>query len=271
MQALSKSALKRIRSLKTAKGRQRHGLFIAEGLRLVAAALDAEAPVVQVLVREDSRSKEGIERLVDSIVEAGTPPVAIVSERDWPQVATTVHSQGIVAVVRMPGWPEKAAWRSGLMLALSGVRDPGNLGTIWRAAAWFGADRLVLGGDCVEPHNPKVVRGTMGGIFHVPCEPVEDLTNWLAAARAAGFRILAADVRGDLEDWPANVAEAVLVLGGETEGLGSAVYRVVQDTIRIPRWGAGDSLNVAMAACILLDRWRRATGEATRSNEGGPA
>lgn len=255
MISLSKSAIRRIRSLQNPKGRKEHQLFVAEGARLVEAALEAHAPVELIVLTEGFLQTEIGKRALsqDSI------PVATVGEEVFRRLSSTEHPQGVLCTVRMPGWPQEAPWKSGLMLALGNVRDPGNLGTIWRTAAWFGVERIVLGSGCVDPHNPKVVRATMGGLFYVPGEPVEDLANWLAAARAAGFRIIAADVRGELDEWPTDLGEAVLVAGGETHGLSSRVTRIVETTIRIPRWGAGDSLNVAMAVSILLDRWRRAT------------
>ncbi|MDZ7372467.1 MAG: RNA methyltransferase [candidate division KSB1 bacterium] len=257
MEELPKAELRRLRSLRNEKGRQEYRLFLAEGYRLVDAALDASAPVLRVLMTEAfSASPEG--RALGRKAEAKAIATAVVSENTFAQIATTTHTQGVLAVVRTPGWPDQAPWKSGLMVALSNVRDPGNVGTIWRAAAWFGADRIILGKGCVDPHNPKVVRATMGGLFYVPCEPVEDLANWLAAARAAGYKVFAADVQGETDHWPAEAPEVVLVAGGETEGLSPQIRRVVETTIRIPRWGAGDSLNVAMAVSILLDRWRQA-------------
>jgi TrmH family RNA methyltransferase len=264
MQQLGKAELKRLRALKTEHGREQHRLFVAEGYRLVRAALEASAAVTRIVMTpEFAHSSAGKELSQLALGDKGIP-LTIVEERVFRDIAATTHAQGVAAIVRMPGWPSRAPWQSGLTVALYRVRDPGNLGTIWRSAAWFGADRLVLSKGCVDPHNPKAVRATMGGIFYVPCEPVEDLANWLAAARAAGYRILAADVRGESDRWPADAKEAVLVAGGETEPLDPSVLRVVETTLRIPCWGAGDSLNVAMAVSILLDEWRRSQGDQLR-------
>ncbi|NOZ57806.1 MAG: RNA methyltransferase [Calditrichaeota bacterium] len=254
---LSKAALKRYRALKTSKGRREAGLFLAEGVRLCEEAFEAHAPVRELLCTEEVTQNPRGQALLAKADSAGVR-IRCVDARSFAQVADTQHSQGVVAVVEMPGWPERPRWASGLTLGVDNVRDPGNLGTVWRSAAWFGVERLLLSRGCVDPHNPKVVRASMGGLFYVPAGVGIDLEEQVAAVQAHGGSVLVAAADGEQEDWPADVREPILlVVGGEAEGVSEAVQKQADHRVRIRRWGAGESLNVAVATSILLANWRR--------------
>ena len=140
--------------------------------------------------------------------------------------------------------------------------DPGNLGTILRTAGWFGARGVLLGRGCVDPFNDKVVRATAGSLFHVPLIGDVDLPVTLGAARAAGFRVVVADAAGaiDLPDWRPP-GRSIIVLGSETHGPSPSVRAAADLAVRVPRFGRGESLNVAIAAGILLAHARITSGE----------
>ena len=140
-----------------------------------------------------------------------------------------------------------------MVLALDGVSDPGNVGTVIRTADWFGVEAVLLGGDCVELHNPKLVRATMGALFRVPTYEVENVAAELARLRSSGFEIFAAAADGDTrwDAWTSNRRRA-LVLGSEAEGVSDEARAVGAKSLAIPRKGGGESLNVAIAAGIFL-------------------
>lgn len=152
-------------------------------------------------------------------------------------------------------------WSPGhrLVLALDGVADPGNLGTILRTADWFGAAGVVLSPGCVDPFNEKVVRSTVGSLFHLPVVSDIHLPDALREARSAGFAVVVADVKGAiaLDDWRPP-ARSLLVLGSESQGVSTAVAELADVAVSIPRHGQAESLNVAVAAGILLQHSRRA-------------
>ncbi len=254
MTRVTKKQLALLRSLDTRRGRDETGLFLAEGLRLCAEMASAGAPAELVLTTEAARAKPEVAAVLARFEAAGTA-VVLGEPHDVERVSDTVHSQGIVAAARRRETsPEALSFGArAVVVALDAVADPGNVGTVIRTAAWFGADAVLAGRGGADPLNPKVVRATMGGIFHLPvCRDV-DLGAALPALRRAGFRIAAADVDGAPEwrSWAASPRVALL-LGGEARGIEPSLLAQADVRIAIPRRGAGESLNVAVTAGILL-------------------
>jgi len=143
-----------------------------------------------------------------------------------------------------------------LVVVLEEVRDPGNLGTIIRAADAAGADAAILTGRTVDLYNPKVVRSTTGSLFHVPVAVGAALSDVVARARAAGLQVLAADIKG--EDLLAARNENVLaeptawVFGNEARGLGPEDLALVDRVVTVPIYGSAESMILAAAASVCL-------------------
>ena len=245
---LTRAEVEEFRALRRKEGRATAGQFLLEGWRALVEATDA--PIECIAVRADALSRPELEPL-----RARGVPIREASERDLHRISATEQSQGVVARVRMVASDVAALFRPGdaLLLALDAVGDPGNLGTILRTAAWFGARGVLLGRGCVDPFNDKVVRATAGSLFHVPLVSEVDLPAALVEARAAGYQVVVADAGGavPLTDWrPAR--RCAIVLGGETHGASPNVRAAVDLAVGVPRFGRGESLNVAIAAGILL-------------------
>ena len=134
------------------------------------------------------------------------------------------------------------------------VRDPGNLGTIIRAADAAGADAVILTGRTVDPYNPKVVRSTTGSLFHLPVAVSVDLASVIERAHGAGLRIVAADVGG--EDFLAHrqslASPTAWLFGNEARGLEQSALDLVDLSLRLPIYGSAESLNLATAASVCL-------------------
>jgi RNA methyltransferase, TrmH family len=136
------------------------------------------------------------------------------------------------------------------------VRDPGNAGTIIRAADAAGADAVVLTGRSVDPYNPKVVRSTTGSLFHVPVSVGVSLGDAVSRAKALGYTVLAADVSGD--DLPDVRADGMLdgptawVFGNEARGLTTEDLALVDRAVKVPIYGKAESMNLATAASVCL-------------------
>ena len=245
---LTRAEVDEFRALQRKEGRAATGQFLLEGWRALAEAIDA--PIECVAVREDLLDRPELEPLRRRGV-----PIREVGERDARRISATEQSQGVVARVRMVKSDVGEMLRPGdaLILALDAVADPGNLGTILRTAAWFGACGLLLGRGCVDPYNDKVVRSTAGSLFHVPLVCDLDLPATLGEAKAAGCQVAVADVRGavELPDWRPP-PRCVIVLGSETHGPSPSVLAAIDIAVRVPRYGRGESLNVAIAAGILM-------------------
>ncbi|HTO94698.1 MAG TPA: RNA methyltransferase [Bacteroidota bacterium] len=258
---LTKNRIRAIRSLTLRKGRDELGLFLAEGLRLVGDAASSGAEIAEAFATEEfERSAAGGE-LCGRLRSRGAA-CRRVSARELSAIADTVHAQGIVALVRIPR-PDAAeifrrAQAPAVAVALDGVADPGNLGSIVRTCDWFGAAGLLVGRGSVDLYNPKVVRATMGGLFHIPCVQEISLSGALSAARRMGFAVVVADAReGTPEEETEFTPRSLIVLGSEARGVDPALAALADLHVAIRRRGGGESLNVGVACGIILAACRR--------------
>lgn len=247
----------RVRSVaKLAKrsARAETGLFLVEGPQAVAEALAFRADkVVDLFLTEQAQ-----ERYVDLIRSAAAAGVTLelVSDAVLSAMADTVTPQGVLAVCReFPITLEQLlASKPRLVAILEEVRDPGNAGTIIRAADAAGAGGVIFTGNSVDAYNPKVVRSTTGSIFHVPFAQGGTLADALAAVRAAGLQVLVADVKGaDLPKVRNILSEpTVWVFGNEAHGLNDDDLRLADRVVKVPIYGHAESLNLATAASVCL-------------------
>ena len=249
----------RVRAVaKLTKGsaRTETGLFLLEGPQSVREALTYRPDAIIELFA----TPHGWEKHADIRAAAAEADVEVeyVSEDVLNAMADTVTPQGLVAVVRQTPTSVRdicdAAPR--LVAICEEVRDPGNLGTIIRAADAAGADAVVLTGRTVDPYNPKVVRATTGSLFHLPVSVGGDLDEVVRRAHDAGLQILAADVKGD--DLLAARADGVLgeptawLFGNEARGLEDESLTRADRVLRLPIFGRAESLNLATAASVCL-------------------
>lgn len=229
--------VKRLRALHRRKEREERGLFLVQGRKLVTELLASHFVVDSLFATERAAREMGLR---DAHVHA---------EHDLDRMGTFETGNEVVAVVRIPR-NEAPRTPQGLTLALDGISDPGNLGTLLRIADWFGAEQVWCSPDCTEVWNPKCVQASMGSLFRVPVRYGELAPAILEAvgedvgvfkAEASGEDVFAVPLR----------RPAVLVLGSESHGLRDAVRNGPGRSIAVPRHGAAESLNVAAAAAAL--------------------
>ncbi|MBT1665286.1 TrmH family RNA methyltransferase [Curtobacterium flaccumfaciens] len=246
------------------------GLFLLEGPQAVREALEYAPELLRELyVTPTAAARYGLD---DAPVDTW-----FVTEQVLDAMADTVTPQGVVAVCQQfptsvkDVFPDRAAAAAdqeardasdeqaalpGLVAILEEVRDPGNAGTIIRAADAAGADAVVLTGRSVDPYNPKVVRSTTGSLFHVPVSVGVTLADTIERAKALGYTVLAADVSGD--DLPVARAEGMLdgptawVFGNEARGLTADDLALVDRAVKVPIYGQAESMNLATAASVCL-------------------
>lgn len=247
------SSVKRAARLATRKARSETGLFLVEGPQAVREALDFNADaVIDMFATEDAEARHpdlfADARARRVRVQACTPEVLRA-------LSDTVHPQGVVAVVEQRVTPLADALAGARLVAvLHEVRDPGNLGTIIRAADAAGADAVVISGDSVDPWNPKVARSTTGSLFHVPIAIEKDLRIVARETAEARLTLVAADVNGDdLDPRSTELAESTAWLfGNEARGLDDGARALAARVRRLPIFGAAESLNLAIAASVLM-------------------
>jgi len=240
-----------VRKLALRRHREKAGLFVAEGPHAAEAALDAGARARDVFCTEGFLEHHpGLaERL-----ERCDWPVWTVSEGVMRGLATTEHSQGLLCVVeRLPDAAEPLPGPGLLALALEGVGDPGNLGSLLRAAHAAGATVVILGPGCCDRFNAKAVRASAGALFRVAAMATEDLAGLLGRLHEGGARVVVGDPKGDRRVWDSDLRSPLaLVVGSEAHGLSPAVRAVADETVGIPMPGGAESLNAAAAAAVLL-------------------
>jgi len=205
-------------------------------------------------VEELLRSGFTVEALYATAEAAALPPfqhATVVPAHHLERMGTLESGNEVLAIVHMPD-PAALAVPAGhgFVLALDGVADPGNLGTLLRIADWFGATQVWCSEDCVDVWNPKCVQATMGSCLRVPVW-YGDLATALMSANAAGVQVLKADAGGTDVFATALRRPLVLVLGSESHGLRPGVRQAPGITVAIPRSGGAESLNVSAAAAAL--------------------
>jgi RNA methyltransferase, TrmH family len=250
--ALSAAQLRSARRLLRRKEREESGLFLAEGTQAVREALASPHAVVRLLVAEPERHAEHL-----LAATAAGVPVSAASEADLTALADTVHPQGLLAVCRVLDVPlaDVMVPQARLVVCCAHVRDPGNAGTVIRCADAFGADGVVLTEASVDLYNAKTVRATAGSLFHLPLVTGPSLADTVSAARAVGLQVLAADGAGSV-DLPAlgeRLARPTLwIMGNEAWGLPAADRALADEVVRVPLYGAAESLNLSTAAAVCL-------------------
>ena len=232
------------------------GLFLLEGPQAVREAL-LYRPSSIVDLYATPGAWERHTDLRDGAEKHGIY-VTIASEAVVDAMADTVTPQGVVAVAKQ--WPANLddvfAAKPVLLAVCEQVRDPGNLGTIIRAADAAGADGVILTGKTVDPYNPKVVRSTTGSLFHVPIVVGADVVDVMERCRQAGLAVIAADVKGEdlLEARSAGVLArpTAWLFGNEARGLEDEVLAMTDRALKLPIYGRAESLNLATAASVCL-------------------
>jgi len=242
---LVKSKAKYIQSLGQKKLRQQEGVFIAEGPKLVKELLTEHSDSVL----EVFALKEWLDNNKEIASKTG---VIEISEVDLNKISRLTTPNQVLALVKQFTAMKPVVERNQFILALDGIQDPGNLGTIIRMADWFGVQHIVCSEDCADRYNPKVVQSTMGSIGRVNVF-YTSLTKWLGEQQDA--RIYAAVLEGQDITRMQQPAGGVIVIGNESKGISEDVLHFCNVAITIPQKGKAESLNAAVATGIILSHF----------------
>jgi TrmH family RNA methyltransferase len=247
---MTAAAVARARELLRAKNRRDEGLFLAEGPHVVRDALDERAEVKAVFASHESSARPEIAELLTRAADVDAT-VYVVAGRELLSICDTDTPQGIVAVVATPEEPARPFAAPGLWLVLDEVQDPGNVGTLLRAAEAFGARGAMATAGTADLWSGKVVRSAQGSHFRLTL--VAATTERLDEFQAAGGELWAAATDGvSVYAAPTPPDLCAVVLGNEVRGVSEALAARAARRVGVPQRGRADSLNVAMAGSVLL-------------------
>lgn len=237
--------IRQLRQLNKRSARRAQGAFFVEGIKMVQEAL-RYAQVRAVLC-----DKELWGQWDEVLAQAEGRGIALyaVTEHVIEAISEAKTPQGIVALVEFPG-EERPCGAN--IVALDGVQDPGNVGTIIRTADAAGFGGVILGEGSADVYSAKVLRATMGSVFHLPIQQVADLPETLAALREGGYEIIASRLDGMDFARRRKSARNVLIIGNEAQGISQKASDMATQHLRLPMAGEAESLNAAVAAGIMM-------------------
>lgn len=259
-----KNIAKLIRSLKDKKARDEEGLFVVEGEKMVLEALDSDYVVAHIFASKDSV----FQQISAKLTASANCPCDLITETAMEKISLLASPSPCLALVRKPvenkNW-EGLIGQECLALALDGVRDPGNLGTILRLSDWFGVDIIFLSDassryPTSDIYNPKVVQATMGAIFRkkVVYAPLPEIAQIF---RKKGMNVYGTFLEGKSIYQQDLSRQALIVMGNESEGISPEMEQTINQKLFIPPYPANaltsESLNVATATAITLSEFRR--------------
>lgn len=238
--------LKQAKRLKRKVERERLGLFIAEGRQIIEAAISSKANLIGIFVSSDQ----------EPFLPELKVPIFKISAKEFQEITDTVTPQGILAIVRNPGYSlESIPEDPKTLIYLEGIQDPGNLGTIIRTADAFGASAVLLSPGSVDPFNEKCVRSSAGSVFNLPVITGIDLYALEKLKRTNDAELVATSL--DATTYVAkidikSIKNLIWAIGNEANGITPELRKISTKLVKIPMLGKAESLNAAVAAAVCL-------------------
>lgn len=250
--------IKEIKSLKTKKVREEKGMFFIEGLKFVQEALKENFGLESILMSECfASSDKGAELLAllrTKIGKCEQVSCYLIPDRLFNELSDTDTPQGVLGMIQMKQYTLGEVMVGDCMfLILDSLQDPGNMGTIIRTADAAGFTAVLVLKGCVDIYNPKVLRSTMGSIFHIPVIYIEKAEECFQELISCGLNIYAAHLDGTINYFELDLRKNIaLVVGNEANGISNEIALLAHKLIRIPMIGRSESLNASIAAGILM-------------------
>ncbi|MGI6776988.1 MAG: TrmH family RNA methyltransferase [Acetivibrionales bacterium] len=247
--------VKEAKSLKLRKHRDSKGLFFIEGLRFVEEAVKRGGDIERVFVSKHfyEMGSPNSEKLLREI-KSRANDVVFLTDKLFKEISDTSSPQGIAAVLRMKAARlDELIGKDNLFILLDSVQDPGNMGTIIRTADAAAFNGVIISKGCVDIYNPKVLRSTMGSVFHIPIVFSSDLSETISFLKSNGIKIYAAHLMGEKNYFDIRMANnTAIIIGNEANGVRDDIASYADGLVKIPMPGNSESLNASIAAGILM-------------------
>lgn len=248
----SNKFIKEIKGLDKKKNRNNKNLYFIEGIRIVEDAIESNESIEYILYSDKLFQTKDGENLFNIINNKFT--YYQIDHKLFKEISDTENPQGIIAVVKMKNHKlEDIHKENSLIIFLDKLQDPGNMGTIIRSADALGASGIIVSKGSVDIYNPKVVRSTMGSLFHIPIVQISDSIETIQKLKNTGVRILATTLGKAKYCYDIDLTENILVIiGNEGNGISKELFNISDENIIIPMDGDSESLNVSMASSIIM-------------------
>ncbi|MGO1369614.1 MAG: TrmH family RNA methyltransferase [Senegalia sp. (in: firmicutes)] len=248
----SNKIIKEVKSLDNKKNRFKKGLFIIEGIRIIEDAIKSHEDIKYILYSDklfDVKNGKELFNYVGNEYETYK-----IDHNLFKDISDTENTQGIIAVLSMKNHEIKDMIKDGTFIViLDKLQDPGNMGTIIRSADALGASGIIVSKGSVDIYNQKVLRSTMGSLFHMPIVQLEDTKEVILGLKNNNVKILATTLNHAKYCYDINLKEDIaIVIGNEGNGLDEEICDLSDENIIIPMDGKSESLNVAMASSIIM-------------------
>ncbi len=251
---LTRARIRSIKELSRRKKRDEKNHFLVEGVRLIQEAAASDFTIVEILHTAEFVKEHGG---LLSQLRSRSQSVAQVSARELDAIADTVTTQGVVGVLERREVPWKSLLSTtdaqSVIVAFDSIADPGNMGTMIRTCDYFGVGGVLIGKSGVELYNPKVVRATMGSLFHLGVAENVDLPVALTTAKSFGYRVYVTDLQAETHfDKLSFDPKSLIVFGNEAWGVSDQLRDLADTRVMVRRYGMAESLNVSVSCGIVL-------------------
>lgn len=236
--------VKEIRKLKEKKYRK--DKFLVEGIKMLEEAINENADIDLIVLREGTAIQKDISQF----------KIIVVTEKVFNTLTDVVSPQGVLAVINEKS-DIKIDESADYILALDGIQDPGNLGTIIRTADSANLKQIIVSKNTVDSYSPKVIRSTMGAIYRVNIIEVEDLVETLKNLQKNNFNIITTSLNTNNSVYDISYDKSVVVIGNEANGVSKEVQNIADYKVKIPMLGKTESLNASVATGIMIYEYVR--------------
>lgn len=247
------SYIKEVKALRQKKSREEKKRFFIEGERFVEESLKEKVKILYIFVSDSFLATVSAFKILEKIHQ-NPCPIYQISDKLFQEISDTENPQGILAVMEMQNYALfDVVKENSFIVLLDSIQDPGNLGTIIRTADAAGASGIIYSKGSVDLYNPKVLRATMGSVFHLPVVYSENLSDTIRELKGKGVKLLAAHLKGEMPYFHEDLKGPVgIIIGNEANGISEEVACHADAFVRIPMDGKAESLNASVAAGILM-------------------
>jgi len=247
------TVVKELKSLKTKRTRDEKGLFFIEGIRFMEEALKENAEFDKIFISEKLADINGGSEILKRINNESYTIYSL-PDKLFKEISDTENPQGILATIRFRKMSADEIHEDGrFYIILDSLQDPGNMGTIIRTADAAGVSGIIISKGCVDIYNPKVLRSTMGSVFHIPLYHSEDLIKTINKLKKSGCKIYAAHLKGSVNYFEEDMrGRSAIIIGNEANGISDEIAEQADVLVKIPMPGRAESLNASVAASLLM-------------------